>query len=256
MRLPTSVLLGLLIASLVPEAAARTFTGTNGKKIVAEIKSATETSVELETENGKIYNVALKNLREDDQFHIAVWREEQDKSKALRGVEISTVMEANEWPGVDIRMAAGLPAIDLEINGQQTTFVINTTLGRNLLLESAAQAASLDPKLPEGAQAPKGVVGVATVNMIGVGGEEISQKLEFLVVTPEAMNEKIRQEAAGFLGFPFLQQSGAVIDWAARKLWFPDAKPATDEEEDKEEDKEEDEDEDDKDEDDEEEDDE
>ncbi len=222
MRHSLSLLIGLLLIAAVSHIEARTFTSTNGKKLEAELLSATESMAELKVVNGKTYKVPLKKLSKEDREYIAEWRAIMQKADALKGVGLDEVMQANEWPGTEIMIAGGVPVIELNINGHAVKFVLNPGTPRTLLVSSAAEDAGIEITVPEGGQLPQGIQGIASPK-VDVGGRKIATPLKSLVVEPQALSEKLREQADGVIGFEFLKDSGAIVDWAAGNIWFPTA---------------------------------
>jgi len=209
-----------LLLAATPLLEARTFTSSNGKKLEAEVLSATESKVELKVVNGKTYNVPLSKISKEDRDYVAQWRAEKLKTEALKGVDLAQVMQANERPGTEILLAGGVPVVELNLNGHATKFVLNPITPQSLLIAPGAEDAGIDVTVPEGGQLPQGVQGIAEPT-VDIGGQEIATPLKMLVVEPQALSEKLRQQADGIIGSGFLKDSGAVVDWAAMKIWFP-----------------------------------
>jgi hypothetical protein len=216
---PHSLLIGLLLIAAGSPLEARTFTSSNGKKLEAEVLSATESVAELKVVNGKTYKVPLSKLSTEDREYIAEWRATRQKAEAMKGVGVAEIMEANGHPGTKIVISAGAPIIEISIGGHTTKFALNPMTPQTLLSASTAEDAGIDVTVPEGGQLPQGVQGIAGPK-IQAGGVDVPTPLKMLVVEPQALSERLRQHADGIIGSTFLKDSGAVIDWEAGKIWF------------------------------------
>jgi len=227
------LLAGLLVAISAPRLDARTFTSSSGKKLEAEIVSATESKVELKTDKGKTYKVPLTKLSKEDREFVAEWRKEQMKSEALKGVTPAEAMEANGWASADVLNQGGLLVIEVNIAGRATKVMITTMQAESLMLAPAAEEAGLSPTAPEGQQLPAGLKGLASPT-VDIGGKQLKTPFKVLVIDNDKLSEKVRESAEAVMGLNYLEQSGAIIDWAAHKIWFPtkDASEASDDKKD------------------------
>jgi hypothetical protein len=232
MRKSIVFLVGFLVAVFAPRLDARTFTSSSGKKLEAEIVSATESTVELKTDKGKTYKVPLTKLSKEDREFVADWRKEQMKSEALKGVTPAEVMEANGWASAEVLNQGGLLVIEVNIAGRATKVMI-AMRPESLMLAPAAEEAGLSPTAPEGQQLPPGLKGLASPS-VDIGGKQLKTPFKVLVIDNDKLPEKVRESAEAVMGLNYLEQSGAIIDWAAHKIWFPTKDASEDKEEDKE----------------------
>jgi hypothetical protein len=58
-------------------AAPRTFTDVSGRTIVAEIMDATDTTVRVRRDDGRVFAIELATLSDTDRTHIEAWRKQQ-----------------------------------------------------------------------------------------------------------------------------------------------------------------------------------
>lgn len=68
-------------------AQSHTFTDTSGRTMVAEIMDATDTSVRVRREDGRVFEIALATLAESDRTFVAAWRTQRDF--AFGGLEVT-----------------------------------------------------------------------------------------------------------------------------------------------------------------------
>ncbi len=66
----------------------RTFTDTTGRTIVAEIMEASDDTVRVRREDGRVFAIALENLSADDRTFVEAWRHR--RAFAMGGLEVTT----------------------------------------------------------------------------------------------------------------------------------------------------------------------
>jgi hypothetical protein len=213
--LAASTALAILFGPAAAEA--RTFTSRNGKTLEAEIVSATDKQVELKTPAGKTFNVPLSSLSDKDQLEIGIWREEQQKQKALAGVTLTDLFKSQGVGAVSFRSDDGLMFVEASVNDKTAVFLIDLRLEPTLLDEPAVAKLGLEMKAAAGGiQGAKGQVDLTAFKF----GETDLGATQIPVVSFDNMAASLRPKLDGILGTDFLRKHRVLLDYAEMKLWL------------------------------------
>lgn len=194
-------------------AAAREFTGTNGRKIEAEIVSKGDDEVELKLEDGKTVTVPLTSLSPADRLYVEVWESPERKQRRLREVDLVKALEARGYVGFPIELRGQFEVVKIHIGDSEATFMFNHSTELPILDKAAVERLGLTMSPAEGGN----VAGTVEAGELGNGTDQIEGTR--IIVAPI---NGIPQGVDGLIGGQFFLDREARLDYPGKILWLKD----------------------------------
>ncbi len=224
----------LLTAALGISAASaqmREFTSADGRKLQAELTGFADGKAVLKLAGGKTANVPLTSLSAADQEFIDLWRTDPSRSVSAADVTMEQYLANLGYDSIAYNDEKSAMVVKMKIADREHTFIINTNLPYSYLDGPIADVLGLTVK-------QTGDV-LSTINggQLGIGegklenftfGKSVFASRMFRVANLVATGiNNFGIQVDGIIGYDFLKEYGAVLDYKAKKLHFlPPPPPA------------------------------
>lgn len=224
----------LLITALglsLSQAETRSFTNSDGRAIEAELVGFADGKAMLKLANGKTAPVPIASLSPADQEYIDLWASDPSRSTAAADVTMEQYLTNLGCDSVTYNDEKSAMVIKMNIAEREHTFVINTNLPYSYLDGPIADVLGLTVKQTgdllntiDGRQLG---VGEGKLDNFQLGSSKFGSRI-FRVANLVATGiNNFGIQVDGILGYDFLQEYGAVLDYKAKKLYFlPPPPPA------------------------------
>ncbi len=211
----------------------REFTGSNGKKIKAELIDKTEDKLKLRLPNGKIAVLSHDKLSEEDQEFVRNWsKEKQLFLTKCKSLTIRELLEVRGYESFKFQLRRNHIFIDGELNGNKATFMIDTGAGSTVLhVESAkkmgCEVGPMDQVIVGiGGEAPAALTGVGEIKL----GESVIKKQTLLSADMFKDIPGARKEYDAIFGAEFMSRLRTVISYKEGRIFLrPDLVDSDDE---------------------------
>ncbi|MEM1294319.1 MAG: SHD1 domain-containing protein [Verrucomicrobiota bacterium] len=219
--------LGLPLA----QAETRSFTNSDGRAIEAELVGFADGKAMLKLANGKTAPVPITSLSPADQEYIDLWASDPSRSTVTADVTMEQYLTNLGCDSIPYNDEKSAMVIKLMIADREHTFVINTNLPYSYLDGPIADVLGLTVKQTgdvlstfDGRQLG---VGEGKLENFQLGSSKFESRI-FRVANLVATGiNNFGIQVDGILGYDFLQEYGAVLDYKAKKLYFlPPPPPA------------------------------
>ncbi len=221
-------LTGLLIAAT--SAQEREFTSADGRKILAELVDFTDGKAMLKLANGNTVPVPIASLSPADQEFVDLWATDPTRSFSAADVTMEQYLTNLGSDSITWNDDKSAMIIPITIDGRPHTFIINTNLPYSYLDGPVADVLGLTVKQTGD------VLNTIDGRQVGVG----DAKLENFILGNSTFASRLFRvsnlvatginnfgiQVDGIIGYDFLQEYGAVLDYKAKKLYFIPPPPA------------------------------
>tara|TARA_R110002096_G_scaffold238581_4_gene430126 strand:- start:913 stop:1614 length:702 start_codon:yes stop_codon:yes gene_type:complete len=206
------------------QAQSRSFTNTNGRAIEAELVGLEDGKAILKLASGKTAPVPVTSLSPADQEYIDLWATDPSRTTSSADVTMEQYLTNVGCDSLTYNDEKSAMIVIVKIADRDHTFIINTNLPYSYLDGPVADVLGLTVKQTgdvlntiDGRQMG---IGDAKLENFQLGKSKFESRV-FRVANLVATGiNNFGIQVDGILGYDFLQEYGAVLDYKAKKLYF------------------------------------
>ena len=230
MKFPILTLTSIVAATAMAEP--RQFTSSGGKQLEAELVGYADGIAQLKLADERTVPLPLANLSEADREYVDLWATDPSRVMSTTDVTMDQYLSGLGYNSVVYNDEKSAIIVEMTFANLTRKFIINTNLPYSYIDGPVADALGMKTK-PTGdflATYDGSQAGISEGKLENFTfGKSIFESRIFRVVNlvPTGINN-LGEQIDGILGYDFLQDFDAVIDYQSKKLHFLPPPPPKD----------------------------